>query len=56
MSPEWTAAYTKVDILVFMQSARVTNTTVQAKAAVAKLSLQDKVNLATGVGWQNGML
>ncbi|KAF8898513.1 glycoside hydrolase family 3 protein [Infundibulicybe gibba] len=27
---------------------------VKAKAAVAKLSLQDKVNLATGVGWQKG--
>lgn len=56
MSPEWTAAYTKVDILIFILSAHVINTTTQAKAAVAKLSLQDKVNLATGVGWQNGML
>jgi beta-glucosidase len=27
---------------------------VKAKAAVAKMSLQDKVNLATGVGWGNG--
>ncbi|KDR85197.1 hypothetical protein GALMADRAFT_218281 [Galerina marginata CBS 339.88] len=27
---------------------------VKAQAAVKKLSLQDKVNLATGVGWQNG--
>ncbi|KAF8973771.1 glycoside hydrolase family 3 protein [Flammula alnicola] len=26
----------------------------KAQAAVQKLSLQDKVNLATGVGWQNG--
>ncbi|RDB28467.1 putative beta-glucosidase L [Hypsizygus marmoreus] len=26
----------------------------KAKVAVAKLSLTDKVNLATGVGWQNG--
>uniref|UniRef100_A0A8H7Y5H2 beta-glucosidase n=1 Tax=Psilocybe cubensis TaxID=181762 RepID=A0A8H7Y5H2_PSICU len=26
----------------------------KAQAAVKKLSLQDKVNLATGVGWQNG--
>jgi beta-glucosidase len=27
---------------------------VKAQAAVTKLSLQDKVNLATGVGWMNG--
>ncbi|KAF9015366.1 glycoside hydrolase family 3 protein [Cyathus striatus] len=27
----------------------------KARTAVAKLSLQDKVNLATGVGWQNGV-
>ncbi|KAJ7173243.1 beta-glucosidase [Mycena filopes] len=27
---------------------------VKATAAVAKMSLQDKVNLATGVGWENG--
>ncbi|TFK40959.1 glycoside hydrolase family 3 protein [Crucibulum laeve] len=26
----------------------------KARTAVVKLSLQDKVNLATGVGWQNG--
>ncbi|CAA7266631.1 unnamed protein product [Cyclocybe aegerita] len=26
----------------------------KARVAVARLSLQDKVNLATGVGWQNG--
>jgi hypothetical protein len=28
----------------------------QAQAAVAKLSLNDKVNLATGVGWEKGQI
>ncbi|KAH8831573.1 beta-glucosidase [Flagelloscypha sp. PMI_526] len=35
-------------------SAEWTTAYAKAKPQVAKLSLQDKVNLATGVGWMNG--
>ncbi len=53
ISPEWVAAYTKVTPPSKLPSySRLT--VGQAKAAVVKLSLTDKVNLGTGVQWQKG--
>ncbi|KAJ7155737.1 beta-glucosidase [Mycena filopes] len=55
ISPQWAAAYVKACIsraLNLLKSSDVQRR--QATAAVAKMSLQDKVNLATGVGWENG--
>ncbi|KAF5382907.1 hypothetical protein D9757_006328 [Collybiopsis confluens] len=42
LSPEWAAAYAK------------RNCNLQAQTAVAKLSVTDKVNLGTGIGWMKG--
>lgn len=55
ISPEWAAAYTKVGIVrLVIWSSSVDAESFQAKAAVAKLSLTDKVNLGTGIQWQKG--
>jgi hypothetical protein len=39
-----------------MREENAESRVLQAQVAVAKLSLSDKVNLATGIGWEKGQI
>jgi hypothetical protein len=48
ISPQWAAAYVKVSIVLLATRSFYCSKLSKANAAVQKMSLQDKVNLATG--------